>query len=291
MGVFDYRIPDTRDGPLLIGQRVRVPFGRGTRMGWLVGSKAASDLPEHRLRRVLSVIDAEPLLPPDLLRMLVWASRYYQQPLGEVLGAALPKALREGRDIAHGEMHWALSAEGRAADPALLRRAPAQIRIHAALRACREPLTAAGLEAVSANWRRAVAALEARGWVTAGHAAAVLPVADIAPDQPPVLTPDQVQAVAQINAAQGFHCFLLDGVTGSGKTEVYLRCIGQALAADRQSLVLVPEIGLTPQLLERFQRRFPVPIALLHSGLSDGERLRAFTAASDGSAAIIIGTR
>jgi primosomal protein N' (replication factor Y) len=291
MGVFDYRAPHTTDGPLLPGQRVRVPFGRGTRLGWLVGSKAASDLPEHRLRRVLSVLDAEPLLPPDLLRMLIWASRYYQQPLGEVLGAALPKALREGRDIAQGEMHWALSAEGQSADPDLLRRAPAQLRIHAALRACAAPATAADLEVVSSNWRRALAALAARGWITAGRATAVLPIADIEPDRPPVLTADQLQAVTQINAAQGFQCFLLDGVTGSGKTEVYLRCIAQALAAKRQSLVLVPEIGLTPQLLERFQRRFPVPIALLHSGLGDSERLRAFTAASDGSAAIIIGTR
>jgi primosomal protein N' (replication factor Y) len=106
MGVFDYLAPVSGDGPLLIGQRVRVPFGRSTRMGWLVGSKAVSELPEHKLRRILSVLDTEPLLPPDLLRMLVWAARYYQHPLGEVLAAALPKALREGRDTASGEMLW-----------------------------------------------------------------------------------------------------------------------------------------------------------------------------------------
>lgn len=291
MGVFDYLAPATTDGPLRIGQRVRVPFGRSTRLGWLVGGKAASDLPEHKLRRVLSVLDAEPLTPPDLLRMLVWASRYYQHPLGEVLSAALPKALREGRAIARGEMRWALSVEGMSADPGLLRRAAAQHRIYTALRARAAPASADDLAALSSTWRRAITALIARGWVTVSHAAAVVPVADITPDEPPILTADQAQAVAQINAARGFHCFLLDGVTGSGKTEVYLRCIEQALAAGRQSLVLVPEIGLTPQLLERFQRRFPVPIVLLHSGLSDGERLRAFTAASDGSAAIVIGTR
>ena len=291
MGVFDYLPPATLDGPLLIGQRVRVPFGRSTRLGWLVGSKAVSELPEHRLRRVLSVLDSEPLLPPDLLRMLVWASRYYQHPLGEVLAAALPKALREGRDTATGEMLWALSAEGMAADCDVLRRAPAQLRIYMVLRGRPTPATALDLEAVSSTWRRAVSALAARGWITVSHAAATLPVAGVAPDVQPVLNAGQAEAVAQINAAQGFHCFLLDGVTGSGKTEVYLRCIEKALDAGRQSLVLVPEIGLTPQLLERFQRRFPVPIALLHSGLSDGERLRAFTAASDGTAAIVIGTR
>jgi primosomal protein N' (replication factor Y) len=291
MGVFDYLAPATADGPLRIGQRVRVPFGRSTRMGWLVGSKPVSDLPEHKLRRVLSVLDNEPLLPPDLLRMLVWASRYYQHPLGEVLAAALPKALREGGDTAGGEMLWALSVEGLAADSDVLRRAPAQLRIYLALRGRTAPAAAADLEAVSSTWRKAVSALAARGWITVSHAAALLPVANVLPDVQPVLTPGQAQAVAQINAAQGFHCFLLDGVTGSGKTEVYLRCIEQTLAAGRQSLVLVPEIGLTPQLLERFQRRFPVPIALLHSGLSDGERLRAFTAVSNGTAAIVIGTR
>jgi primosomal protein N' (replication factor Y) len=291
MGVFDYLVPVAVEGPLLVGQRVRVPFGRGTRMGWLVGAKAVSELPEQRLRRVLSVLDAQPLMPPDLLRMLVWAARYYQHPLGEVLSAALPKALREGHALARGEPCWALSAEGRSADPDALRRAPAQLGIYLKLRASTAPVTAADLDAVSSGWRRAVAALAARGWVTVSHAAALPPVADIRPDEPPTLTADQAQAVAQINATQGFRCFLLDGVTGSGKTEVYLRCIEQALAAGRQSLVLVPEIGLTPQLLERFQRRFPVPIALLHSGLSDGERLRAYTAASDGTAAIIIGTR
>jgi primosomal protein N' (replication factor Y) len=291
MGVFDYLVPVAIEGPLLVGQRVRVPFGRGTRMGWLVGAKAVSELPEQRLRRVLSVLDAQPLMPPDLLRMLVWAARYYQHPLGEVLSAALPKALREGHALARGEPCWALSAEGRSADPDALRRAPAQLGIYLKLRASTAPVTAADLDAVSSGWRRAVAALATRGWVTVSHAAALPPVADIRPDEPPVLTADQAQAVAQINAARGFQCFLLDGVTGSGKTEVYLRCIEQVLAAGRQSLVLVPEIGLTPQLLERFQQRFPVPIALLHSGLSDGERLRAFTAAGDGTAAIIIGTR
>ena len=291
MGVFDYLAPVSVDAPLLVGQRLRVPFGRSTRMGWLVGSKAVSELPAHRLRRVLSVLDTEPLLPPDLLGMLVWAARYYQHPLGEVLTAALPRALREGRDTASGETLWALNAEGMSADPEVLRRAPAQLRIYKVLRERPAPAAAADLEAVTSTWRRAVAALGARGWLTISHATVALPVADIAPDVPPVLTADQARAVEQINAAQGFQCFLLDGVTGSGKTEVYLRGIAKVLAAGRQSLVLVPEIGLTPQLLERFQRRFQVPVALLHSGLSDGERLRAFTAASDGTAAIVIGTR
>ena len=111
------------------------------------------------------------------------------------------------------------------------------------------------------------------------------------PEAGPPLTDAQADAVAAINAAEGFVPFLLEGVTGSGKTEVYLECIAAQLRAGRQSLVLVPEIGLTPQLVQRFRERLGVPVALLHSGLADGERLRAWTAAGGGEAEVIIGTR
>ncbi len=228
MGLFDYLPPTEAGVPLAPGMRVRVPFGRGTRVGLVVGLKATSDLPAGKLRRALAVLDAEPLLPADLQRLLRWASAYYQHPPGEVFATAVPKALREGRD------------------PVRQRKS-------------REPPAVAG---------------------------EVLPV-----DTPPELTADQGRAVAAVNAVANFRCFLLDGVTGSGKTEVYLRCIRERLDAGQQCLVLVPEIGLTPQLLDRFRRRFPVPMAVLHSGLADGERLRAWNAARNGTAQIVIGTR
>lgn len=228
MGLFDYLPPPDTGVGLRPGMRVRVPFGKGTRVGLLMGLKATSTVPDGKLRQALAVLDAEPLLPDDLQRLMSWASAYYQHPPGEVIAAALPKALREGRE------------------PTRRR----QLKT--------PPLAAA--EVVSA-------------------------------DVPPVLTADQARAGAAINATAGFRCFLLDGVTGSGKTEVYLRCVQERLNAGQQSLVLVPEIGLTPQLVERFRRRFPVPLAVLHSGLADGERLRAWTAARDGTARIVIGTR
>jgi len=228
MGLFDYLAPANAEIELRPGMRVRVPFGRGTRVGLVVGLKAASNLPADKLRRAEAVLDAEPLLPDDVRRLLSWASAYYQHPPGEVFATAVPKALREGRDPVR---------------PRKLKAAPTT--------------TDEGLQA----------------------------------EVPPALTPDQGRAVAAINATAGFRCFLLDGVTGSGKTEVYLRCIRERLNAGQQCLVLVPEIGLTPQLLDRFRRRFPVPMAVLHSNLADGERLRAWTTARDGTAQIIIGTR
>jgi len=226
MGTFDYLPP--RSGPaLLAGQRVRVPFGRGVRVGLVVALKERSALPAAKLKRALAVLDEAALLPLEVQRLLRFAAHYYQHPPGEVVAAALPKALRAGRALPKGEA----------------------------------PLARPGAEAAPE------------------------------PDQPPALTADQAVAVERISAAPGFACFLLDGVTGSGKTEVYLRCIEQALAAGRQSLLLVPEIGLTPQLQERVARRFRVPVAALHSGLPDGERLRAWCGARDGSCGIVIGTR
>ncbi len=291
MGLFDYLAPADSDQPILPGVRVRVPFGRGHRVGLVMGVKADSDLPASRLKSVEAVLDQEPLLPDDLQRLLAWASAYYQHPPGEVFATAIPLGLREGRGMAEGEAAFALTRAGREADAALLNRAPAQWRAFQQLFAAGEPLTAGQLESLGPAWRRAVNALIARGWVAGTRLAGALEPIRAAPDSPPALTPEQSRAVAAITATTGFRCFLLDGVTGSGKTEVYLRCIRERLDAGQQCLVLVPEIGLTPQLLDRFRRRFPVPMAVMHSGLAEGERLRAWTAARDGTAQIVIGTR
>ncbi|MEQ1801478.1 MAG: primosomal protein N' [Gammaproteobacteria bacterium] len=291
MGLFDYLAPADGDVPVLPGVRVRVPFGKGTRIGLVMGLKSASSVPPERLKRVAAVLDHDPLLPADLQRLLGWASAYYQHPPGEVFATAIPQGLREGRGMAEGEPAWGLTPAGREADAALLKRAPAQWRAFERLSAASGPLAADQLESLGPTWRRAVSLLVARGWVAESHRAPTLLPVPAAADQPPELTADQARAVAAITAASGFRCFLLDGVTGSGKTEVYLRCIRERLDAGQQCLVLVPEIGLTPQLLDRFRRRFPVPMAVLHSGLAEGERLRAWTAARDGTAKIVIGTR
>ncbi|MBL8201436.1 MAG: primosomal protein N' [Chromatiales bacterium] len=291
MGVFDYLYPPHQTNRLQPGIRVRVPFGRGTRVGLVMGLKATSDLPASRLRRVDAVLDGEPLLPDDLQRLLSWASAYYQHPPGEVFATAIPLGLREGRGLAEGEPAFSLTPAGRCTDDALLKRAPAQWRAFQLLFHSTDPLPASRLESLGPAWRRAIHALIARGWAAETRLAPALEPVPATADVPPELTPDQSRAVVAISRTAGFRCFLLDGVTGSGKTEVYLRCIRERLDAGQQCLVLVPEIGLTPQLLDRFRRRFPVPMAVLHSGLAEGERLRAWTAARDGTARIVIGTR
>jgi len=285
---FDYLAPAA---PVTPGCRVRVSFGRQRLVGIVLDTAAGSEVPLEKLRPVEAVLDSEALLPPDVLELLTWASTYYHHSIGEVCASALPVALRQGEPARpRGLRRHVLTDAGRAADPGQLTRAPRQAALLAFLQRLAAPAGADELAGVD-GWQGAMARLEEKGWVTTEESPA-LPVAGRSADTPPPLAPAQQAAVDAVAAAFGrFGGFLLDGVTGSGKTEVYLRLIAQALAAGRQTLVLVPEIGLTPQLLERFRLRFPVPIAVLHSGLADGERLNAWLAARAGLAPIVIGTR
>ena len=289
--IFDYLAPEDQPQAPPPGVRVRVPFGRREAVGVLLGVAQTSTLPRARLKRVQRVLDVEPVVPAPLLKLLIWAADYYHHPIGEVIQAALPALLRQGRAaLAEGPRVWALTPAGRAAAEKL-GRAPAQKQLYAALMAAPEGLDAAALAEISPRWSSTVKAMRAKGWVSA-HTHACLQVATGPVPPPPRLNPAQQAAVAAINAGAGeYHCHLLHGVTGSGKTEVYLHAIEQVLARGRQALVLVPEIGLTPQLVGRFQRRFRVPIAVLHSGLTDQERLCAWLSAGAGKAPIVLGTR
>lgn len=287
--LFDYLPP--RHGPRpQPGQRVRVPFARGEQIGLIAAVATHSALPLERLRRASEILDHEPLFAPELLELLQWAAAYYQHPPGEVLAAALPTALRQGGTAEHAVVtEWAISAAGQTVEPEQLeRRAPVQARLLHALRN-RAYLDAGQLQQLHPNWRKAIGSLENRGWVRhrVRQGGALVPGRG---EPGPKLNPAQQSAVAAL-ASTGFNPCLIEGVTGSGKTEVYLHLIEQQLAAGRQSLVLVPEIGLTPQLLERFRCRLNARIALMHSGLSDAERLRNWLQARDGAADVIIGTR
>lgn len=288
---FDYLPPD--HGPVPhAGARVRVPFGRKIMIGVVLGTVDASDLPLTRLKRVAEVIDAAPLLPAATLKLLQWVADYYHHPIGEVLAAALPVALRQGR-AAHvpGETVWSLTDAGRAAAPASLARAPAQARVLAVLRDG-DQVSSAALVRLTPRARAALKALAGKGFVAAEVRDCLAAPAPVPASPPPfALNSAQAAAVAAIVAAEDFAPFLLHGITGSGKTEVYLRAIASVVAHGRQALVLVPEIALTPQLVARFQGRFAVPIAVLHSGLTDPERLCAWLAARSEKAPIVLGTR
>ncbi len=295
--LFDYLPPVERAaGELRAGMRVRVPFGRRRLVGVVMAAADTSQVAPERLKPILDVLDAQPLLDPAALALIEWAADYYHHPIGEVVATALPRALRLGAPIAAFEERWRASAAGAAAHAAgELRRAPKQ-------RALLEFLLetggapAASLEAQLHPWRDAARALAARGLIASVEVprerAAAPNTATRAASEAPVLLPEQREAVERVSAAFGsFGAFLLHGVTGSGKTEVYLKLVERVIGQGRGALVLVPEIGLTPQLVGRFRERLAVPMAVLHSGLTEQERLAAWRDAFSGHARIVLGTR
>jgi len=292
--LFDYLPPAQGTIPLSVGARVRVPFGRQRRIGIIAAVAETSQVPVARLKPILEVLDATPVIDSGLQQLLRWGAEYYHHPLGEAVSSALPRALRLGAPGTAREEGWLLTETGAlAAAAGEPRRAPRQRALLESLLE-RRAVSAAVLDQHLGAWRDAARALAARGWIASTEVElerAPAPATVMRTTGPPLL-PEQAAAVAAVAASlDRFGAFLLHGITGSGKTEVYLRLIEQVLLADRRALVLVPEIGLTPQLLERFHARFAVPLAVLHSGLTDHERLTAWRDAFSGSARIVLGTR
>ena len=286
--LFDYAPPAGHvPGPADVGCRVRVPFGPRELVGVVAEVGTPDPAADGRLRPALALLDAEPLLQGELLRSLQWLARYTHAPLGEVLATALPAALRRGEPLPDTHAWaWRLTEAGTAALPGLRRGTrPRRLAELLADATRSEDSLADALE----DWRAAAPALERRGLAEP----VAVPASQLAPDpQPgPEPNPEQQIAIDALGTARGFAPMLLDGVTGSGKTEVYLHAIGDCLARGRQALVLVPEIGLTPQLLARFRARLGVPVHATHSGLNDAERARTWAAAWRGEARVVVGTR
>jgi primosomal protein N' (replication factor Y) (superfamily II helicase) len=291
--LFDYLPPPAPATPPAVGSRVRVPFGRRRLIGLVVAVAEASEVPPARLRAILEVLDATPLLDAAALALLDWAAQYYHHPPGQVLASALPKALRLGAPATPTEERWLVTEAGAAAVAAgEPRRAPRQRELLGYVHE-HGPVTAARLDTEAPEWRPAARALTRRRLMASSAVAiaGVTAAARVRTAGPPLLS-EQSAAVEAVGASLGaFAAFVLHGITGSGKTEVYLRLIERVLTAGRRALVLVPEIGLTPQLLERFHERFEAPIAALHSALTDHERLLAWRSAFSGEARIVLGTR
>jgi len=290
-GGLDYRWDG--DEPPAAGCRVVVTVGRKRHVGVVVAQPTEIGVAAGKLKSALERLDDVPVIDAPLLATLNWAATYYHHPIGEVVAAALPALLRRGRPAqAEAPVYWTATEAGRAVDRATLaRRASRQAGILAAVATdaavAEEALRASGYS------RAELVRLEERGWLercTHTPAAATAPV--IATGSLPTLSRDQADVLAQIDAAtSGFSAYLLHGVTGSGKTEVYMRLIGERLQQGRQSLLLVPEISLTPQLVGRLRARFGSHLAVMHSALTDIERLRAWQASQSGHAGLIVGTR
>jgi len=287
--LFDYRTGDFSPVP---GQLVVVPFGRRRDVGVVAELAERSEIADARLRRIERILPLDPL-PADLLALIRFCGEYYHYPFGQALLSALPPVIRRARySEPSRQWEYALTRAGRElrAD-----RFPPTAAVKRRLLDALSTTTAFGQAQARALSARAPALL--RQWIEAGWVEkrpAAPPVAPVVrPEQGPELTGEQREAVEKIAATFGtFSPWLLDGITGSGKTEVYFRLIEAAVARGSQSLLLVPEINLTPQLEARFLQRFPgVRLVSLHSGLSDGERCERWLAAFAGDAQVVLGTR
>jgi primosomal protein N' (replication factor Y) len=285
----------TKGSDPFVGCRVLVPFGRRQKIGMVVGYAAQSDIPFSKLKRCSDALDDAALLSDADLWLIRFVSEYYHHPIGEVVAAALPSHLRHGKPL--HPMIDRVIATNRAEQTdieALARRAPKQAELLETLRdAGGDGLDTEVLTEMLPNWRRAAKGLSQKELISTFESRAEEFDDRISGERNagPALNPDQEAALSTFRSTDRFSTYLLDGVTGSGKTEVYLQRVSDVLQAGKQALLLVPEIGLTPQLVSRLEDRLGVAPALLHSGLSDNARLAAWRAARSGSAKLVVGTR
>ncbi|MDQ5891497.1 primosomal protein N' [Pectobacterium aquaticum] len=289
---FDYLLPAGGVTPQ-VGARVSVSFGHRKAIGIITALSNTSDLPLEQLKPVHDVLDEQPLFPPSLWRILLWAVEYYHYPIGEVLFHALPILLRQGKPAHRAPLwQWFATEQGRATPLSTLKRAAKQQQALAAL--LQSPLYRHQVSEIGLT-ETALQALRSKGLCELQAAEQTLhdwrQSFSLATDRLRLNT-EQATAVGAIRSEDNhFAAWLLAGITGSGKTEVYLSVLENVLAQGKQALVLVPEIGLTPQTIARFRERFNAPVDVLHSALNDSERLAVWLRARSGEAAIVIGTR
>ena len=286
--LFDYRPPEDWQGTVVPGMRVIVPFGRRSVTAIVVREALDSAIPRDQLRSVSSVLDRHPLYPRPLLALLQWAADYYQHPVGEVLPLGLSPGERQGKpERSVADTGLTLTERGRGLPQGAPHNARKQAELIQQLQAgplSVDLLKKAGfkpgvMRALQDKALVTTCALQSqRDWQALPHSVSA--------------NTEQKGAISSIQASLGQFCVhLLYGVTGSGKTEVYLQSIAACLARGEQALLLLPEISLTPQTLARFEARFRAPVLILHSGMGDVERDKTWAAARKGEAAVILGTR
>lgn len=290
--LFDYLIPEPVAAQVLPGVRVSVPFGKRFLVGVVIELTNSSDVDPKKLRRVTRVLDQEPAIGPELHELLSWASVYYAHPIGEVFSAALPASLRRTDDQKSRDA-WMLSLTESGTDLDIAEacsRAPKQKRILDVLAKGSQP--EALLRAQYGLDSRILNILIDKGWLEKTAIVPPRPGAIVSePSAPVALNEEQQSAVDAIKASYGaFSVHLVHGVTGSGKTEVYLDCV-QALNKGEQALILVPEIGLTPQFIDRVRRRIGMEPVVFHSALTDRQRAEAWTAVRQADIRVVLGTR
>lgn len=282
--LFDYQLIM----PAEIGMRVKVPFGKRETIGIIVNIDKQTNVDIANIKSIINVIDQTPIFTNAIWQLLNWAATYYHYPIGEVLFHAMPILLRQGRQATKDEIkQWQLTKLGLEIDLKSLSRAPKQKLLLSSLRnnavdktdfnsviyheLQKKNLIVQVIEAPNKNdWQNNFST----------NSTSIK------------LNNEQSYAISEINKQNHhFGVFLLEGVTGSGKTEVYLNILTDILSKGKQALVLVPEISLTPQTIRRFKQHFNAPIDILHSGLTEKERLAVWLRSKNGENAVVVGTR
>tara|TARA_E500000331_G_scaffold138353_2_gene135096 strand:+ start:28481 stop:30691 length:2211 start_codon:yes stop_codon:yes gene_type:complete len=273
-----------------IGARVKVPFGKNELIGIVLDRFKKSDVPKEKLKNILLIIDDKPIIARELLETLIWCSNYYHHPIGEVIKHALPSHIRKGKpaepiiDVA-----WNITDLGKQSINKIRKNARNQIKAMN-LFLMNDNVTD---ELIKNNnlAKKTINNLYEKKFIDKKiltHKKKITKIEEILPK----LTFDQKNVINKIKSEKrSFNAFLLKGVTSSGKTEVYLRLIEEEIKKNKQSLLLVPEIGLTPQLISRLTNRFGKVLSIMHSGLSEMERYKSWLNACSSKSKVIVGTR
>jgi len=290
---FDYLLPSELSSiDNIVGRRALVPFGRSTRVGIVVERKRSSEFKSNRLKDIRELLDDTPVLSLQSLGLAHWASDYYHHPIGEVVAAMLPTRMRRNANLPVKKSKiWQLTEGGSEIISQLDHRARRQKQLLVLLR--RGNCTQESFSELGFEWRPVVRRLLAKCWVEEVDRELKIDSQTENLQKSPVVLNDEQRSVAdKIERHVGaFGTIVVQGVTGSGKTEVYLHVVECCLNRGKQSLILVPEIGLTQQLVKRFTERFGCRVGVMHSGLSESERALTWVRCARGELGLLIGTR
>jgi primosomal protein N' (replication factor Y) len=290
--VFDYLpLEQSKRSDYTTGQRVIIPFGRQQKTGVILNITSKTELTDKQLKPISELLDQTALLCEQDVALYKWTSDYYHHPIGEVFAQALPKQIRSGKSpVIELTTLYSLSDSGLALELGDLKRSPRQAALWQLMNTAKAPVDNELFADIEWDWRAPLKSMMAKGWVTSSQEQTPSLYQTITPGFKPNAA--QQAAIDTVAASFGiFNTFLLDGVTGSGKTEVYLQLIQQMIAAGKQVLILLPEITLTPQLANRFKQRLAAQLVISHSGLNDSQRAQAWLRLKEGVANILLGTR
>ena len=288
--LFDYELEP--DCPVEPGERYLLPFGQSNKVGILVRKIIQAPESTRTLKRVQERLDQKPLLSKHLMELIDWIAEYYCQPIGDVMFLGLPKYLRQPKSIPSTQIKiWRIEKIGPDILEGFKSKAPRQYELLLALKESERGLDALHLRQINESWRQPMKMLEEKGLVAQymEEAAETQPTGI---ETGPPLTLEQQTICTQLSdELSHFAVHIIQGVTGSGKTEVYLQQMQKVLAEGRQVIYLVPEIGLTPQLLNRLRSRLGSIIAISHSAQTDLQRFQSWDKFRRGVSTVMIGTR